>query len=302
MLPSFRTVLARLCVLSPLLSCIPAHAQPAATASVQTDRRITVAASGAGPDVLLIPGLASSAEVWHATADHLAQHYRVHVVQVQGFAGTPAEANATGPVIAPVVTAIHDYIAAGHMRSVIVIGHSMGGLIGMMLALDHAPDVGRLMIVDSLPFFGAVMGGTDVASIEPRARAMGAHLVDETQQAYAAAQPAFMKNLVRSTGPAAAAAGVASAASDHAVVGRALYEDMTTDLRPRIGSITVPVTMLYPWDARSGMPAKAVDWLYHTAFAPLKQVELKRIDDSRHFIMIDQPVAFQAAVDAFVAG
>ncbi|MBB2203877.1 alpha/beta fold hydrolase [Gluconacetobacter takamatsuzukensis] len=300
MFPVFRTMFSRLCVL-PVFSCALAHAAPAASPPVRIDGRIAVSTSGVGPDVLLIPGLASSADVWRATVAHLAPHYRVHVVQVLGFAGTPVEANATGPVIAPVVAALHDYIATRHLQPVRVIGHSMGGLMGMLLALDHAPDIGRLMIVDALPFFGVVMGAADVASIEPRAHAMRAHLLDQTQQELAAAQPAFMKNLVRSTGPAAAAAVAASAASDHRVVGQALYDDMTTDLRGRIGAITVPVTMLYPWDETAGMPAAAVDQLYRTAFAPLKQAELKRIDDSRHFIMIDQPAAFQAAVDTFLA-
>ena len=35
-------------------------------------------------------------------------------------------------------------------------------------------------------------------------------------------------------------------------------------------------------------------------YAPLKQAKVQRIDGSFHFIMIDQPAAFQAAVEAFL--
>ena len=37
--------------------------------------RITVTVRGHGPDVLLIPGLASSSTVWDATASHLENHF-----------------------------------------------------------------------------------------------------------------------------------------------------------------------------------------------------------------------------------
>jgi pimeloyl-ACP methyl ester carboxylesterase len=48
--------------------------------------RITVTVRGQGPDVVLIPGLASSSAVWDATAAHLEGRYRLHIVQVAGFA------------------------------------------------------------------------------------------------------------------------------------------------------------------------------------------------------------------------
>ena len=52
--------------------------------------RIAVTVTGEGPDVILIPGLASSGHVWDATVAHISAHHRVHVVQVAGFAGSPA--------------------------------------------------------------------------------------------------------------------------------------------------------------------------------------------------------------------
>lgn len=263
--------------------------------------RISVTVSGQGPDVVLIPGLASSGHVWDGLVAVLAPHYRVHVVQVAGFAGAPAGSNASGPVVPPVIEALHEYIAAKHLKAPAVIGHSLGGLMAMKLAIDHPTDVGRLMIVDALPFYGMLMGpDATVASVTPMAQAMRAKIAGGTQASYAASEPMVMKRLVKSDGPAAQAASAAAAASDKDVVAQAMLDDMSTDVRPDLVKITQPVTMLYPWDAATGAPQAAFDRLYTTAFAPLRQAKVHRIDGSFHFIMIDQPAAFETAVKDFL--
>src|SRR5262244_4018356 len=88
-----------------------------------------VTVEGQGPDVIMIPGLASSSEVWRPEADKLKAHYRVHLIQVNGFAGTPPLANANDPIIAPTVEELAAYIKANNVHPA-VIGHSLGGLMG----------------------------------------------------------------------------------------------------------------------------------------------------------------------------
>ena len=260
--------------------------------------RITVTVKGAGPDVVLIPGLTCSSAVWDATVKQLEGHYRLHLVQVAGFAGTPAGGNATGPVLQPTVDAIDAYIKANKLGAPAVVGHSVGGLMGMMLALQHPEDTGKLMIVDSLPFFCVLFGAKDAAAAQPQAAAMRDQVLNETPDAYAEGEKQFLSQLVKSPAGLAAATKWAIA-SDKAVVARALYDDMTTDLRPQLHELKTPVTMLYPFDASMGSPA-AVDDVYRANFAALPHKTLVRIDDSRHFIMFDQPAAFAAQVDKFL--
>jgi pimeloyl-ACP methyl ester carboxylesterase len=101
--------------------------------------------------VILIPGLASSAHVWDGTVAYIAATHRVHVVQLASFAGVAPGSNVNGPVLEPVVGAIHDYIAANHLEGAAVIGHSLGGLMAMKLAIEHPRDAARLMIVAAPP-------------------------------------------------------------------------------------------------------------------------------------------------------
>jgi pimeloyl-ACP methyl ester carboxylesterase len=261
--------------------------------------RITVTVRGHGPDVLLIPGLATSGAVWDATASHLENHFRLHIMQVAGFAGSPPQANAQGPVLQPTVDAIDAYIKTNKLQAPRVIGHSLGGLMGGMLALQHPEDVSGLMIVDSLPFFGALFGMKDTAAATPQAAAMRDMVLVETQDNYAKSETAFMRSLVKSPEGCKVATKWA-VASDKSVVARFMYEDMTTDIRSELHKIKAPVTILYPWDALSGFPQAATDQLYQENYSALPNKTIIRIDDSFHFIMLDQPEKFADEVDKFL--
>src|SRR3984957_19509904 len=111
-------------------------AKPATQTITAAPTRFSVVIEGAprgtSPDVLLLPGLASSRDVYAAEAKLLAAKYRLHLIQLAGFAGEPAGPNAAGPILAPVVEQLHQYIAANHLQPVPVIAHSPGALLPLI--------------------------------------------------------------------------------------------------------------------------------------------------------------------------
>jgi pimeloyl-ACP methyl ester carboxylesterase len=278
-----------------------AFAPASALAADFQPTRFTDQIVGQGPDVILIPGLASSRAVWDAETAKLKDHYRLHLIQVNGFGGAAAGPNASGPVLQPTVDELHQYLVASRLTGAPVIGHSLGGLMGLVLAEQHPDDVKRLLIVDSFPFAGVMFAGptASVAMIEPRAGKMRDKIVAETQDAYAAGEDAQIARLVKSPDGHTLALAMAKA-SDHAVVAQAFYDDLTTDARPDLPKVKAKVTVIYPADASLGAP-ESVDPLYQGSFASLPDKQFVRIDDSRHFIMYDQPEAFDRTVKAFLA-
>lgn len=281
-----------------LVKPLTAHAQTAAFVPT----RFTVVDEGTvgKPDVVLIPGLSSSRAVWEGEAKLLAPNYRLHLVQVDGFAGAPAGANATGPILPGIVDELHGYIAANGMKPV-VMGHSLGGLLAMMLADKYPGDVRKMVIVDTLPFYALLFSpDATVESTKPYAEMMRKQMMGMSAEQYAAMQPMMAAQLVKD--PAAQKLVAASSeASDRAVVVEAISEDMQTDLRGEVAKMEMPTLVLYEHDPTLQQPDPAT---YETAikagYKPMPHVTLVQVDGSRHFIMYDQPGQFDAAVEAFL--
>jgi len=283
------------------------HTMHAETAHAHADfasERLHVRVDGAegGRDIILIPGLSSSPEIWQGTVDHLGAGWRVHRIHIQGFAGAEPKANATGPVAAPVAEEIARYITENKLDHPVVVGHSMGGTIGMMLAARHPDLVGKLMVVDMIPFMGAMFGppGTTAESVAP--------IAEQVYQGMSTASPADYQTRAEAT-----VTGMVNNAearpqvlgdthnSDQQVSSSAYRELILTDLRPELSKITAPTEVVYVKFNDARMTPEITDMIYQTSFANLPGVTLKRIDDAAHFIFLDQPAAFNAELDAFLA-
>lgn len=261
--------------------------------------RFSVSVTGQGPDVVLIPGLATPGEVWDATVKHLAPTHRVHVIGVAGFGTADGGPNkADGDMLPALVAEVVQYVA--ELKRPSLVGHSLGGLIALEVAAANPDAISRVLIIDALPFYSLLMNpGATVEQATKMATMMRNQMTAQTDAQYAAGAPMVAARLAKT---AAARASVAkwAAASDRTVVAKAMYEDMVTDARPRLPRIKTKTTVLYAFDATMGIPQAAVDSMYSGAYRGLAGVDLKRVDESYHFIMLDQPEVFLREVDAFL--
>lgn len=261
--------------------------------------RLSVEVAGSGPDVILLPGYASSREVWRAEAERLAATHRVHLVQPAGFAGAPWVHGDT-PFLEPLVEELARYVREAELERPAVIGHSMGGLTAVRLAQTVPEVVGRVMSVDSLPFFGALHGPqATVELLRPVADQTAQVLLSADEAAFRQAQTQVALGMARNE--AARARMVEwSLASDRRALAAAIRDLMTTDARPGLAAMTTPVWAVYAADTDGGAPAAQADATWGREYADLPGVRLVRIDDARHFLMDDQPARFAEVVDDFL--
>jgi pimeloyl-ACP methyl ester carboxylesterase len=259
--------------------------------------RILVTVEGHGPDVIFIPGLSSSPQVWEKAILSLKGKYRVHRVQLSGFGGAPAADKVSGPILDGVVGELDTYVRKNKLKKPAFVGHSMGGLLSLMLALRHPEDVGKVMIVDSLPFIGLIYGAKDVADVTETSAAMRDQIAAMSAKDYAASQDRSLLSLVKSDADRPWLAKMSSA-SDPKTVAQVFYEVMTTDVRPTLPTLRVPITVLYPTNAY--LTAERAKPLYEGAYAGAKSARLIAVPDSYHFIMQDQPTMFATLLGTFL--
>ncbi|MBS0273620.1 MAG: alpha/beta hydrolase [Proteobacteria bacterium] len=253
---------------------------------------------GNGPDIVFIPGLASSRETWGKEADRLKDRYRLHLIQVAGFAGEPARANASGPVLIPTAEAIDAYLVEQHLTPATVIGHSLGGTIVLYLAEHRGADLKKAMMVDTLPFYATLMAGPSatVEGMTPMADAIRSGKSQMTDQQ----RSQMMASMAAAQSDKDMIAGW-SKVSDKPALSNALADDLTLDMRPELGAISTPLTLVVPDYAPLGVPDGANLARYKQDYAAVKSMTFVPVTDSLHFVMLDQPAQMDAALDRFLA-
>jgi pimeloyl-[acyl-carrier protein] methyl ester esterase len=264
--------------------------------------RISVEVTGSGPDVIFIHGWGSSRGVWRLVAERLRHQYRLHLVQIAGFAGEPPRANASGPVLLPTAEAVDAYIRTAKLQRPAVVGHSSGGTIALWLSETYPEDIGKVLLVDAIPSQNLVALNPQQSSETTRAKADAMRRqINQTdyRDVWIRARLRARMRLLTTSDRSEEILGW-MAAGDRLVNAQAYYDLGVLDLRPGLGSIRVPITLMFPVD--SSLPTGMVpeESLYRAAFASVPYMRFVRIGGARHFIMYDQPTVFEAQLRRFL--
>jgi pimeloyl-[acyl-carrier protein] methyl ester esterase len=104
---------------------------------------------GFGPDVVMLHGWALHGGMWGPWLDSLAEHARLHVVDLPGH-GHSAWRNGITDV-AGLATSVFPAIP----RGATVLGWSLGGMVALELARRHPQHIGSLVLIATTPRFVA---------------------------------------------------------------------------------------------------------------------------------------------------
>jgi len=279
-----------------LLSTLLAGASQAAA-----PRAFTAEVTGQGRPLILIPGLASSGEVWQGTVARLCgpqAAHQCHVLTLAGFAGV---APIAGDLLAQAEQQLAAYISTQKLGQPAIIGHSLGGFLALKMAIDHPAQTGKLVIVDSLPALGA----TQLPSITPeQLQAMAAQMQAAMRAQDAAAASASQRRTVTSmaTAPADVERIIGwGQRSDRETVIQAMGTLIASDLRQEVAKIKSPTLVLGTWIAyKDYAPRAAIEATFQQQYAQLPGVQIALADTARHFIMYDQPDWMHARIEQFL--
>lgn len=278
-------------------------ADPGTPAANFSSQRIGVTVMGSGPDVVLIPGLSSTPAVWAGTMAAL-PGYRYHLIHVSGFAGRPAGANAEGSYLVPVADEIARYIREARLDHPAVVGHSMGGSWTILLAARHPELVGKAMVVDMLPAIGVMFrrpGMTEeqmAAQIDQMQTMMTAASADQRRMFTTMSISQMVRTESEKQGIVDA-----SLASDQAVAAQGFADLARTSLLEDVARIRAPLVVLYTdpgGAAQMGITSERIDTIYQMSYRAAPHAAVRRVPNTMHFIMYDNPAFFQAQLREFL--
>ncbi|MBX3726501.1 MAG: alpha/beta hydrolase [Xanthomonadales bacterium] len=264
-----------------------------AVAAPRDFQGLAVEVRGEGRPVLMIPGLNSPASVWDDTCAALqADGVACHLVQLPGFAGHAALTDVTDEdgFLAPMRDRLLAYVAHAGLDKPAVAGHSLGGVLALMMAIESPASVGPLLIVDSLPFFPAAMNAQATAqTMRPMAEAMRTGMRAQSDEDYAV-QARAQAGMGMSSDPARTSRIQDwTGASDRETTTRAMFDMFSTDLRPQLGQVRSPVLVLGAWAAYApmGSTLDSTRGIFEAQYATLPGVRIEMSEAGYHFLMFD---------------
>jgi pimeloyl-ACP methyl ester carboxylesterase len=247
---------------------------------------------GAGPPVAILHGLFGSGRNWHSIAQRLAATYRVIVFDLRNHGASPwADTMGYAEMAADVGAALAE---CGFGRAALI-GHSMGGKTAMAAALSAPETVERLVVVDIAP----VVYQPHHLGLVRAMRALDLDAVTRRAEAYA---------------------GLAAAVPDPAERGFLLQNLVFGDGKPRwrlnlaaieramgslAGSPEPPPGVVYSGPALFIAGARS-DYLRPEHGPAIRRLfpaaRIERVENAGHWVHAEQPDAFFALVEKFLAG
>ena len=250
-----------------------------------TDIRYTITGER-GPWVTLSHSLACRLEMWDEEARRLARRFRVLAYDSRGHGETSApKGDYTLDMIADDIKGLFDHlgIASSHW-----IGLSMGGVFGLATALKYPGIFESIVLADT----SSKLSDEGIAAFEQRVATVRAGtmeaMVEPTlrrwfKDSFRAKEPRLMQRVgdwIRKT-PLEGYCGTSAAIP-------------TIDVTQRLGEIRVPCLVIVGADDIAMPPAMAQTLARH-----LPDAELVVIPDAGHLSNLEQPEAFNAALDRF---
>ncbi len=259
-----------------------------------------VEVSGHGRPIVFLPGLATSGEVYRDAAARFGDRYECHVVTLGGFGGTP---RFDGPLLDTARDSLLAYFRARRLDHPVIVGHSLGGVLALELAIAAPDAIGPLVVLDALPFFGgAGRAGATADSVKVQMAPIRKAIAEESQADYAAFQKQSPYLHAMVTRPADYERVLAWAVeSDHRAVADGMYEVAVTDLRTQVAHLRSPLLVLGTWYGLAAYSTRAaVEANFHAQYDVVPHWSFATADSAKHFMMLDDPEWTWSHVNAFL--
>lgn len=251
-----------------------------------------------GVPLIFIPALYCGSWQWDREIASLAPAHDIYAVTLPGFYGRPRDRGTD--LMNRAVASLSELVRTRRLNHPIVIGHSLGGTLAVLFAERYPQAPGAIV---------AVEGGYPVAATQAQREKIAAAAAKPYYGADAATFARVLRKnqlqyVITSKTDVDTVSRYADR-SDPTAVALWLRAALSLDLTAGLHDIRVPFTEIVPFseaiDPYNGFATFRAKRSAYTAWlAHAPNGHLIMIDDSRHFVMFDQPAAFDAVLLATI--
>ena len=246
---------------------------------------------GSGEPVLLAHGYLFGADWWRPQIDALSSRYQVVAPDLRGQMDTETSPDQESFDLWNQAEDLHGLIAELGIAPVHFVGLSMGGMIGIRLALRHPGDIRSLVLMDTSAH------PEDPEKVERYEAMLTVVEAGQIAAVTPALPPIFLADDFIADHPAEVDAWLQRAiAADPMGLVRALRAvDGRDDVSPRLGEITVPTLVIHGTDDVA-IPMERAEQLA----AGIPGARLETVSGG-HQSNVDRPAETSALISAFLA-
>jgi pimeloyl-ACP methyl ester carboxylesterase len=255
---------------------------------------------GQGQPMILIHGMSCSADVWKEVTDHYKQDYEIHLVTLKGFGNK--ESVESEHFLRAVRDELIEYVQEKKLKNTVLMGHSMGGFLSLWAASEAPELFAKIISVDGIPYFPIIqMPGITPESAQNMARQMQSNMKNVSEEAFSRQQEMIIASMIATEEKRKEVVEM-GISSNRSVVTQAYGEMYTTDIRPEMKKVEVPVLVLGAWAAyeQYGSTKSVVEQTYKTQCKDIENAKVAVADQAYHFIFYDEPKWFFGLVDSFL--
>jgi pimeloyl-ACP methyl ester carboxylesterase len=298
-----------LAVLAILVMAMPARAEsvpsPAAVPLQSFDAgSLHVDRFGKGDHtVVLIPGLACGRWVWDREIAKLSPNHSVYAITLPGFDGRPGIKEES--LFTAFKRDFWEMLKTQKIEKPVVIGHSLGGTMAIALGEEHSERLSGIIAADGMPVFPSFANVTPEQR-KTAAKQMAGNFETMSKDDLFNAMKSYMSMVGTNKPELIELAARQMARSDPKAIAAWTQEDTAIDLRPNLTRLTAPFLVIVPYDPseekQDGMStAKQKSDLYKEILKGAPQARVTSVSPSLHFMMLDQPDAFEKTVSEFLS-
>jgi pimeloyl-ACP methyl ester carboxylesterase len=257
---------------------------------------------GKGPPLLLIHGFGASTYTWRHVAPELAKNYRVIAVDLKGFGQSDKPFDGRYSVYDQ-AELLAQLIEDKDLRDLTLVGHSFGGGVALLLALEANQRldgrITRLVLLDSIAYPQNIPVFFRLLDV-PLVSQLGVRMVPPSVQTRVALRIAYFDDSkIDPEEVELYAAPLKTAAGKHAIIhsARQIVPEDIESLSERYKTIEMPTLIL---------------WCDHDRIVPLEVgIKLRRtlpnstlrlIEDCGHMPQEEQPASTLALIKGFIGG